>query len=46
VDDGGDDFAQFVAMPTAMPDDPLTTRFGMPAGRTDGSSRLSSKFGA
>ena len=35
----------FVAMPTAMPDDPLTIRFGMPAGRTDGSSRESSKLG-
>ena len=29
----------FVAMPTAMPDDPLTSRFGMPAGRTVGSSQ-------
>ena len=28
----------FVAMPTAMPDEPLTTRFGMPAGSTVGSS--------
>ena len=26
-----------VAMPTAMPDEPLTSRFGMRAGRTDGS---------
>src|SRR5678810_17767 len=36
----------FVAIPTAMPDDPLTRRFGMPAGRTFGSVRWSSKFGA
>ena len=35
----------FVAIPTAMPDEPLTTRFGMPAGKTDGSSRESSKLG-
>ena len=27
----------FVAMPTAMPDEPLTRRFGNLAGRTDGS---------
>ena len=27
----------FVAMPTAMPDEPLTRRFGYRAGRTSGS---------
>jgi len=27
----------FVAMPTAMPDEPLISRFGSFAGRTDGS---------
>ena len=27
----------FVAMPTAMPDEPLTSRFGNRAGRTSGS---------
>ena len=27
-----------VAMPTAMPDEPLASRFGKPAGRTTGSS--------
>ena len=27
----------FVAMPTAIPDEPLTSRFGKRAGRTDGS---------
>ena len=32
-------------MPTAMPDDPFTTRFGMPDGSTDGSCSRSSKFG-
>ena len=32
----------FVAMPTAMPDDPLTSRFGKGAGRTAGSSVVSS----
>ena len=32
----------FVAMPTAMPFEPLTSRFGKRAGRTFGSSRLSS----
>ncbi len=26
----------FVAMPTAMPDVPLTSRFGIAAGSTDG----------
>ena len=36
----------FVAIPTAMPDEPLTSRFGRPAGRTFGSCRRSSKFGA
>ena len=29
----------FVAMPTAMPDEPLTSRFGKRAGRTSGSCR-------
>jgi hypothetical protein len=32
----------FVAMPTAMPDDPLTNMLGMRAGRTTGSSRVPS----
>ena len=36
----------FVAMPTAMPPEPLTSRFGKRAGRTVGSSLESSKFGA
>ncbi len=27
----------FVAIPTAMPDEPLMSRFGSLAGRTDGS---------
>ena len=36
----------FVAMPTAMPDEPLTSRFGNAAGRTFGSCRRSSKLGA
>ena len=31
-----------VAMPTAMPDEPLTSKLGKRAGSTDGSSRLSS----
>ena len=35
----------FVAIPTAMPVEPFTIRFGMPAGRTAGSSIVSSKFG-
>ena len=35
-----------VAMPTAMPLDPLTSRFGMPLGSTVGSSSRSSKLGA
>ena len=34
----------FVAMPTAMPVDPLTKRFGYLDGRTIGSLRVSSKF--
>ena len=34
-----------VAMPTAMPVDPLTSRFGNGVGRTVGSSVVSSKFG-
>jgi hypothetical protein len=34
-----------VAMPTAMPSDPLTSRFGNRAGSTDGSRSESSKFG-
>ncbi|OPZ52413.1 MAG: hypothetical protein BWY91_02321 [bacterium ADurb.BinA028] len=32
----------FVAMPTAMPDEPLTSRLGKRAGRTTGSSVLPS----
>ena len=32
----------FVAMPTAMPDEPLTSRFGNRAGRTTGSCLLPS----
>jgi hypothetical protein len=32
----------FVAMPTAIPAEPFTSRFGKRAGRTLGSSRLSS----
>ena len=36
----------FVAMPTAMPLEPLTRRFGKREGRTRGSFRLSSKFGS
>jgi hypothetical protein len=34
-----------VAMPTAMPLDPFTSRFGIFDGRTVGSSRWSSKLG-
>ncbi len=34
-----------VAMPTAMPVDPFTSRFGKGVGRTTGSSVVSSKFG-
>ena len=34
-----------VAIPTAMPDEPFTSRFGKRAGRTFGSSAVSSKFG-
>ena len=33
-----------VAMPTAMPEEPLTSRFGCREGRTTGSSRRPSKF--
>ena len=36
----------FVAMPTAMPLEPLTSRFGKREGSTRGSFRLSSKFGS
>ena len=36
----------FVAMPTAIPDEPLISRFGVFDGRTRGSSVVSSKFGA
>ena len=36
----------FVAMPTAMPLEPLTSRLGKRAGSTRGSLRLSSKFGS
>ncbi|KAF5030285.1 hypothetical protein DSECCO2_639690 [anaerobic digester metagenome] len=35
----------FVAMPTAIPLDPLTRRFGTRAGRTSGSLSDSSKLG-
>ena len=35
-----------VAMPTAMPEEPFTSRFGKRAGRTLGSLRLSSKLGS
>ena len=35
----------FVAMPTAMPVEPLTSRFGYVAGKTVGSVVVSSKFG-
>ena len=35
----------FVAMPTAMPDEPFTSRFGKRVGRTSGSVVVSSKFG-
>ncbi len=35
----------FVAMPTAMPVEPLTSRFGYVAGNTVGSVVVSSKFG-
>ena len=35
----------FVAMPTAMPPEPLTSRLGTRAGRTRGSCLRSSKFG-
>ena len=34
-----------VAMPTAMPEEPLTSRFGTLVGRTIGSWSDSSKFG-
>ncbi len=34
-----------VAMPTAMPEAPFTSRFGNLAGRTEGSCSESSKFG-
>ena len=34
-----------VAIPTAMPSEPLTSRFGYRAGSTNGSFLLSSKFG-
>jgi hypothetical protein len=35
----------FVAIPTAMPVDPLTSRFGNGVGRTVGSSEVSSNVG-
>ena len=35
----------FVAMPTAIPSLPLSNRFGIPAGNTDGSFSESSKLG-
>ena len=34
-----------VAMPTAMPEEPLTSRFGTLVGRTSGSCSDSSKLG-
>ena len=34
-----------VAIPTAIPDDPFTSKFGNLEGRTVGSSRRPSKFG-
>ena len=36
----------FVAMPTAMPEEPLTSRFGKRLGSTHGCMSVSSKFGA
>ena len=36
----------FVAMPTAIPDEPFTSRFGNLDGSTRGSLRVSSKFGS
>ena len=36
----------FVAMPTAIPDEPFTSRFGKRDGSTLGSLRVSSKFGS
>ena len=36
----------FVAMPTAMPDEPFTSRFGNLDGSTRGSFLVSSKFGS
>ena len=35
----------FVAMPTAMPEEPLSSRLGSRPGRTVGSFSVSSKFG-
>ncbi len=35
----------FVAMPTAMPAAPFTSRFGKPDGATEGSESLASKLG-
>ena len=35
----------FVAMPTAMPEEPLTSRFGKRLGSTFGCISVSSKFG-
>ena len=37
--------AMFVAIPTAIPDEPFTRRFGNTDGRTSGSFRLASKLG-
>ena len=37
--------AIFVAIPTASPDEPFTSKFGTFVGKTDGSTKLSSKFG-
>ena len=36
--------AILVAIPTAIPDEPLTIKFGIRAGRTFGSFRVSSKL--
>ena len=36
----------FVAIPTAIPSDPLTNKVGIALGKTDGSFNVSSKFGS
>ena len=35
----------FVAIPTAIPSDPFTSKFGITVGKTVGSCKVSSKFG-